>query len=165
MVTTDEQRKFLKIYLRDHFAGSTAGVQLAARLAEGEAESKDAGTLAAFAADIAADREQLLTVMKSVDVRPGGVKAGLASIAERLGALKLNGRVVRRSPLTSIVELEAMQMAVRGKRALWETLKAATPSRAVDFDRLTDRADEQSAMLSQIHGERVLATFAESANV
>ena len=164
MTTTDEQTKFLRIYLEDHAAGATAGSQRAARLAAAEADSTEGAALSTFAADVAADLDALLTVMETLGVEPNRVKAGLASVGEKLGALKPNGRVSARSPLSTIVELEGMQMAVRGKRSLWETLKLVvrvpTP---LDLDGLIERADGQLDVLSRLHAGRVASTFSPQA--
>ena len=160
MSPTAEQTKLLSIYLEDHVAGATAGSQRAARLADAEADTKDARVLATFAADVAKDLDALLALMKTLGVEPNRLKAGVASVAEKVGALKLNGRVFERSPLSTIVELEAMQMAVRGKRSLWETLQAAmTSPRPAELDELIGRADAQLDMLSALHAERVANTF------
>ena len=160
MSPTAERTKLLSIYLEDHVAGATAGSQRAARLADAEADTKDARVLATFAADVAKDLDALLALMKTLGVEPNRLKAGVASVAEKVGALKLNGRVFERSPLSTIVELEAMQMAVRGKRSLWETLQAAmTSPRPAELDELIGRADAQLDMLSGLHAERVANTF------
>lgn len=160
MSTTDEQTKFLTIYLQDHVAGATAGSRRAARLADAEAKSTDAAALVKFADDVAADFDALLAMMVTLEVEPSRLKVGLASVAEKLGALKPNGRVVQRSPLSTVVELEAMQMAVRGKRSLWETLQMVMPPpTAVDLDALIARADDQLEVLSALHASRVANTF------
>ncbi|MCU1393191.1 MAG: hypothetical protein JWM34_1619 [Ilumatobacteraceae bacterium] len=160
-MTADEGYKFLSIYLEDHVAGATAGSQRASRLAEGEADSADGAVLAEFDDDVAADLRALLSIMETLGVQPSRLKAGVASVGERLGALKPNGRIVQRSPLTTIVELEAMQMAVRGKRSLWETLRALLPQPgSADLAALIARADDQLRVLSTVHGARVRATFA-----
>ena len=165
MNATDERTKFLSIYLQDHVAGATAGSHRAMRLAHAEADSKDAAALATFAADVAEDLDALLTLMNTLGVQPSQVKVGLASAAEKVGALKLNGRVVQRSPLSTVVELEAMQMAVRGKRSLWETLRVAmqvpTP---VDLDALIARADGQIEVLSALHAGRAADTFSKQSS-
>ena len=161
MSTTDERTKFLTIYLQDHAAGATAGSRRAARLAEAEAESQDAPALAKFADDVAADFATLLRLMVRLGVEPSRLKAAVASTAEKLGALKLNGRVVRRSPLSTVVELEAMQMAVRCKRSSWETMQMVIPTPApVDLDALDARADHQLEVLSGLHAGCVANAFA-----
>ncbi len=154
MTATEDQERLLHIYLDDHAAGATAGAHRAARLAEAESDSADAAALARFADDVQQDFEALLAVMATAGVEPSRMKAHLASIAEKVGTLKLNGRVLDRSPLSTIVELEAMQMAVRGKRSLWETLQVALPS-ATGLDTLIGRADEQLSLLSNLHAARI----------
>ncbi|HEY4331342.1 MAG TPA: hypothetical protein VGM78_02180 [Ilumatobacteraceae bacterium] len=165
MTHTEEQSKYLSIYLRDHVAGGTAGSQRAARLAEAESDSADAAALAQFASDVAADLDALLKLTEAMGFAPSRIKSGVALVGEKLGALKPNGHLSERSPLTTIVELEAMQMAVRGKRSLWETLHVvASPSTSVDIDGLITRADHQLAMLSELHAARVTTTLAAEQN-
>jgi hypothetical protein len=160
MAATDERTNFLGIYLEDHVAGAIAIARRAARLAEAEATSADAGALATLADDIASDRDVLLTLTERMGFEPSRLKSSLASLGERLGALKPNGRVLTRSPLSTIVELEALQMAVRAKRSLWETLQVSSaPDRPVDLDALIGRADDQAKVLSDLHRARTATTF------
>lgn len=161
MSTIHDRRTLLQIYLEDHMAGATAVSQRAARLAEAEAGSKDAAVLAAFAADVAADRETLLRLAEGMGMTPNRLKSSVASVAEKVGALKLNGRILERSPLTTLVELEAMQMAVRGKRALWDTLQVAAPS-ATGLETLIRRANDQLEVLSTLHADRVAEVFSRA---
>src|SRR3954471_11550214 len=150
--TTAEREKFLRIYLEDHVAGATAGSHRAARLAEAEAGSADGPVLATFATDVATDLDALVALMEAIGIQPSKLKAGLASVGETLGTSKPNGRLAERSPLSTIVELEAMQMAVRGKRSLWETLLDAMPATTgIDIGALITRADDQLALLSDVH--------------
>jgi hypothetical protein len=158
---TDE--KLMRIYLEDHLAGATAGAARAQRLAEAEADSDDAAELAAFAHDVDQDRATLVAVMKAVGVGPNVLKTGLASLGEKVGAFKPNGFVVQRSPLTTVVELEAMQMAVRGKRSLWESVEHALTDSVppdIDIPILIDRADQQLATLARLHDRRAATVFA-----
>jgi hypothetical protein len=81
-------------------------------------------------------------------------------VGEKLGALKPNGRAAARSPLSAVVEIEAMQMAVRGKRSLWESLSSAMPvATAITIDGLIGRADDQLALLSELHASRAPSVF------
>ncbi len=156
-----DRDELLRIYLEDHVAGATAGAQRAARLAEAEAGSPDGPALATFATDVSTDRDALLTLLDVAGVEPSRLKTTMASVGEKLGALKLNGRLTERSPLTTLVELEAMQMAVRGKRSLWETLLDAMPATTgIDIGGLITRADDQLALLSDVHARRAQNVFA-----
>ncbi|MGZ4633244.1 MAG: hypothetical protein ACXV2G_11335, partial [Actinomycetes bacterium] len=67
---------------------------------------------------------------------------------------KLNGRIVGRSPLSSLIELEALVLGVHGKAACWRTLRVVaehddrlSPSQ---LDELTARAARQSAELEDL---------------
>ncbi|MBU5895038.1 hypothetical protein JVW19_23965, partial [Vibrio cholerae O1] len=42
---------------------------------------------------------------------------------ERLGRLKPNGRLLRRSPMTLVLETELMRSAIMGKLGMWQTLR------------------------------------------
>jgi hypothetical protein len=160
---TSEQSKYINIYLDDHVAGATAGSQRAARLAQAESQSADAAALAQFADDVAEDFDALLRVMEAMRFEPSRLKSTIASVAEKLGTLKPNGHLSERSPLTTIIELEAMQMAVRGKRSLWETLRVVAPQPSpIDIDGLIARADAQLTILNALHAARVTDTFAAS---
>ncbi|MCU1359849.1 MAG: hypothetical protein JWN99_1138 [Ilumatobacteraceae bacterium] len=156
---TDDANKLLRIYLEDHYAGATAGAARARRLADAEKDSADAAALATFADDVATDREQLATAMNALGIPTSRIKNELATIGEKLGALKPNGYVLNRSPLSTVVEIEAMQMAVRGKRSLWESLQAAPALAAMDLAMLAQRADDQLAVLDGLHRTRVQSAF------
>jgi hypothetical protein len=49
-------------------------------------------------------------------------------VAERLGLLKLNGRIVNYSPLSRVLELEGLGLLVAFNGSLWRTL--GEPERA-----------------------------------
>jgi hypothetical protein len=141
----------LGIYLRDQLALGVAWRELARR-AERNNRGTELGTvLARVATAIAEDVETFRTIMRRVGIRPNPVKTGLAVGAERLGRLKLNGRLVGYSPLSRFVELEFLAMGIDGKQQLWTTLRdlaglgARLPD--VDFGHLIQRAQHQRAEL------------------
>ena len=69
------------------------------------------------------DRASLLEIMQALGVRPRKVKGVLALLAERASRFKLNGALVRRSPLSSVIELEGMRLGVEGKTDGWQALR------------------------------------------
>ena len=95
--------------------------------------------------DIEADRQALRRVMAAAGVRPDPVKQALAWAAEKAGRLKLNGRLLRRSPLAPLLEIEAAELGITGKLLLWRVLRARRPpgADAVDLDALIARAERQ----------------------
>ena len=158
----DDRTKWLRIYVSDHLAGAAAGSSRARRLADAERDGPDAAALQQLADEIAADRRALQVLADSLNLRPQRSKQLVAAIAERVGLVKLNGRIFRRSPLTTLVEVEAMVIAVRGKLAGWETLRGVPEAAAVnvvDIEDLVTRTTQQYDTLQQIHrrtAERLL---------
>ncbi len=69
--------------------------------------------------------------------------------------MKPNGRLLRRSGLSLLVELEALQLATQGKALLWRALLATSPRDArLDrglLDQLLHRARQQSETLDSLH--------------
>jgi hypothetical protein len=146
--------------------GATAGVELARRAA-GAASGRAAEELARLADEIARDRDELLSIMGSLDVPVQRFKVYTGWLAEKVGRLKLNGRIAGRSPLSDLVELEGLRMAVQGKAAGWETLRART-RRGVDPARLDDlaaRAERQLATLDDLHAAAANELFGTATSV
>jgi hypothetical protein len=153
----------LGIYLNDHLGGATGGLELARRTAGAHRGQPPGAELDRIAREIAEDRDTLIEVMRTlgVPVRQYKVLAGWA--AERVGRLKLNGRVLERSPLSSVIELEGLQLGVRGKWALWRTLRALAEDDArldpARLDGLVRRAEEQVDTLERLRVEASAALF------
>lgn len=142
-------------YLQHHWVASTASVALFRRVARSHADPDAAAEIRDLAVEVAADRESLRVVMESVDVRPSAVGGAAARLGEVLGRFKPNGRVLSRSPLTDVVELEALRLAATTKRAGFEVLRAAADEEprldAFALDRLVERADEHLRTLERLH--------------
>ncbi len=144
----------LAIYLNDHLAGSTSGVELARRLRGSNRGDPEFGpTLAELCAEIEADRETLEAVMDRLGVGRSRLKPLAAVLGERLGRLKLNGRLWGYSPLSRLEELELLQVGVAGKRRLWRALEHTHSSDLSCFDlsALAERATEQLRRLEALH--------------
>ena len=147
-------RDLVAIYLNDHLAGATLGVELARRLrASNEDEPEFGPALAEICAEIEADSETLKAVMEELGVDRGRFKPLAAVLAERLGRLKLNGRLWGYSPLSRLDELEMLQIGVAGKRRLWRALEHTHAGELQDFDlsALAERATEQLRRLEALH--------------
>lgn len=133
--------ELLGIYLNDHLAGAIAGTELARRISRTHPE------LRALADDIEADRKELLDVMRSYGVEPRPHKAAIGWLTEKAGRLKLNGRLLGRSPLSDVLELETLRIGIEGKAAMWRALR--TLPGAERFDRLLRRAVGQAELVDQ----------------
>ncbi|MGH2975684.1 MAG: hypothetical protein ACRDLL_12560 [Solirubrobacterales bacterium] len=146
--------ELLPIYLNDHLAGATLGVELARRLRASNQDDPEFGpALAEVCAEIEADRETLKATMDQLGVGQSKLKPLVAVLGERLGRLKLNGRLRGYSPLSRLYELEMLQIGVVGKRALWRALEHAHASDlpSVELGALAERATGQLRRLEALH--------------
>jgi len=152
-------RNLLGIYLNDHLAGATLGAQLARRLAASHRDWPSNADLVRVATEVDQDRTALLEIMAALDVPVVRVKVYAGWAAEKAARLKLNGRLLRPSPLSGLVELEALRLGVEGKAAGWRTLRTvaehehrlAIPA----LDTLMARAKAQSDTLERIRTRAV----------
>jgi hypothetical protein len=153
--------ELLEIYLNDHLAGSAGGVALARRIAQSHKGSSELQTLAA---DVADDREALVSVVRRLGLRRTRYKEPVAVLAERVGRLKLNGSVLSRSPMSDVVEFEALALGVTGKRACWRTLRRLADENPgldpAELDGLIARADDQLELVERLRADAARTAFA-----
>jgi hypothetical protein len=85
-------------------------------------------------------------------VPPSLLKTAVARVGEKLGRLKLNGRLTSYSPLSRFEELELFSVGVEGKRLLWAILDDRADPRLAPFDfpALQRRSEEQRAEI-EVH--------------
>jgi hypothetical protein len=144
----------LSIYLNDHLAGATGGVELARRLAGSIGRTALGPDLRRLADEIAEDRAALLGIMAALGAPVRSYKVYAAWAGEKAARLKLNGRLLSRSPLSTLEELEMLRMGAEGKAAGWRTLRALADSDArLDASRLDDlnaRARRQVDLLEEL---------------
>jgi hypothetical protein len=147
-------RKLLGIYLNDHLAGATIGLELSRRARGSNKGTEYSEVLERVAREIEEDRETLKGLMESLEIGPDRAKVGGAWVAEKFGRLKPNGRLLSYSPLSRMIELESLSLGIAGKLSLWEALKevAAEDARldAEELSRLADRAERQRKEVWQL---------------
>jgi len=156
--------ELLDSYLKDHFAGASAGRDLFRRAADAH-EGTDLGSvLAALAAEVDADRDAQRDIMQGLGVEPSTPLAFAGRLAEQAGRLKTNATALRRSPLTDVVEVEGLRIAVYGKLCGWEALLAASVAEPrlskVRLEELIARAHDQLDRLHTLHVQVARERFA-----
>lgn len=150
---TSADPTLLGIYLNDHLAGATAGLELFRRAA-GSHSGATGDALKRLTAEVEEDREALLAILRELGfpVRQYKMIAGWA--AEKVGRLKLNGRLLSRSPLSDVIELEGLHLGVLGKAACWRLLRSlAQTEPRLDVAQLAEllaRAERQAAELDEL---------------
>jgi hypothetical protein len=151
----------LAVYLRDHRAGAAGGLQLARRCRD-HLKGPHRLALAAIVEEIEQDRDHLDAWMTALDVPRSRFKEAVGVVVERLARLKPNGRIVRRTEVGTVLELEALQAGVTARRALWRSaaLLGDVPGvPGVDPVSLAERVDRELEQLADVHAAVALAAF------
>ena len=144
----------LAIYLRNHEAGAMAGRDLFRRTAANQHDRPYAAELAELAAEVEEDFQALHEIMRAARVTPDLVLGLAMRLGERVGRLKPNGHLLRRAPLSDLIEVEALVVAVRGKAAGWQALSTVPEpewAEVADTQVLYERALDQAERLNEIH--------------
>jgi hypothetical protein len=146
----------LGIYLNDHLAGATAGLELFRRAASA-APPRHRTSLERLTTEVDGDRRSLIDIMTALDVPVRHYKIAAGWLGEKVGRAKPNGRLMGRAPLSALLEAEALLLGVRGKAAGWQALRALAliDSRIshTQLDELIASADRQAEELEQIRQE------------
>ena len=142
----------IAIYLRNHEAAARGGVDLFRRTQAGQRGRPWAGELHALRDEVEEDQRTLQDLMRRAGVRPDMLLGLAIRAAERAGRLKPNGSLLRRSPVSDLVELEALLSAVDAKAAGWRALQAAgSVGSQAELGALVARAVEQHRRLEAVH--------------
>lgn len=147
-----------QIYLDDHAAVAAATYALIGRMIRSGGHSDYAGLLVDIRGEITGDRRRIEECLRAMGAKPSRVKLGLAWLAERGGRLKLNGRVLAPSPLTPLLELEGLGLALEAHRALWRSMERRGPD--AERDEFRSRADRVERRMREIEDLRLQAADA-----
>lgn len=158
--------RHLKLYLNDHWAGAGAGAALARRLATHNRDSVWSDSLREFAKQVESDEQALAAIRRALGVSGGDVKRVIALAGERISALKSNGGGFGKSPLSQVLEAEAMLGGVTVKRRLWSALgtcRSEDPRLAqFDFAGLERSAEKQMRLLREFQEHAAENVFSQT---
>lgn len=147
--------RYLTIYLRDHLAMARAGIDFVQRVADANERNVIGARLDEFTTRLDEEAEALVRAMDLLGVEPSQLKMAGARIAEKMGRLKLNGEIGRYSPLSRLLEIEALTAAVQMRKGLWRTMDDARQVYPeldeLPIDRYRLRAGEQLELLETMH--------------
>ena len=148
--------RLLAIYLRDHHALLVVLRELAQRMSTPHRPEE----LRAFADEVRQatddDRAYVERYLDRLDSAPSGTRHAAVWTAEKLGRLKLNGRLLRPSPLSAVTELEGCRLLLESNRAVWTGLAYLElgPGNAAE------RAGRSERLLATAERLRVAALYA-----
>lgn len=144
--------EMLHTYMQDHHAGAAAGVDLFRRVAESHDDAHIREVVSRLGGQAEEDKRSLEDLMALVGTSPSTLKDLPARAAEKVGQLKPNQRLAERSPLSDLLELEALTLAVTGKGLGWKSLIDIADPRLprATLEKLSTRAKERGEQLEQL---------------
>ncbi len=159
---SDDQ--LLGLYLNDHLTMATGALELCRRAARSFEDQPSVAVLQDLVEEIGADRDALEQLMRRLDVTENRPLEALGWLGEKVGRFKPNGSLLRRSPLSDVVELEGLLLAVQSQLACWRVLRTVAdhdPRVATgETDTLVRRAQDRARRVEELHrraAERRLA--------
>jgi hypothetical protein len=155
--------ELLGVYCNDHLAAATGGIELVGRMIGRWRGTPYEQPLEQLLDELREERAGLRSTMEALGVPVRQYKQLATWVGEKLSRVKLNGRLLSRSPLSDVIEFEFIATAVLAKRAGFETLReVAEVDRRIDaalFDRLIDQADDQHTWLAEARREVAADVF------
>jgi hypothetical protein len=153
----------LAVYVNDHLAGATAGIELAEKLRDNNQGTELGKVMVAIHHDITQDRATLEELMRHLDLARHPVKEAAGWVLEKVSRLRVNPAMTGSAELTRMLETEALSLGIEGKLSLWVALKeaaAADPRLAgTDYDHLIERARSQRRTLEPHRLAAAVAAF------
>lgn len=153
--------RLLKIYLNDHLAGFVGLCEVVERVRTSNQGTPLGDYLITLATEFRADRLRLEEIMESLKAPKSHAKQAAVWVAEKLGRLKLNGQLTGYSPLSRLLELEALRIGAEANLSLWQSLSSVSEEipqlRGVYFNELIDRAAGQKSALELHHAQAAAA--------
>jgi hypothetical protein len=149
-------RRILQSYLSDHLTGAAGGRARALKMSEWYADLEIGPELAEVARELDEEHGHLGELIDALDLRRGLPLQALARVGELVGRAKTNGRVLTRSPMTPLLELELLRAGVNGKQGLWQVLAEYAEELGLDpaeYVRRTGNAERQAKTLERLHAE------------
>ena len=138
--------KHLTNYLKDHFAGSVAAVELLDHLISSNRGQIHEQFLIQLRQEVGEDQDVLSGLLRDLHADPGAVRNTTAFLSEKLARIKLLLEDPSGGQLARLEKLEALALGIDGKRALWRSLVSVgeiTPFQKADFGKLDQSAEDQ----------------------
>ncbi|MCF6735616.1 hypothetical protein [Blastococcus sp. KM273129] len=158
----------LAVYLNDHLAASIGGIELVRRMIGVHGGTQYEPPLQQLLTELHEENAALRAIMVDLGLPVQRHKQVALWLGEKVSRLKLNGRLLSRSPLSDLVEFEFLASAVRAKRSGFESLReVADADHRLDADRLdqlVEQANRQHAWLTTTRREVAARLFGGNAH-
>jgi hypothetical protein len=140
----------LHVYLNDHLAGATAGVELVKTAAENH-DGELGEFFAQLADEITSDYNTLTSLMDQMDAHASGAKEVLAKAGSVVSETKFSGESTDDPTFGTFLTLETLSIGVEGKLCMWKALKVVQDDhpelKSADIDTFIERAQSQRGKL------------------
>ncbi len=155
--------ELLGVYLNDHLAGASAGMELAEKLRSGSEGTAFGAVLSVLVAEIKEDRAMLEELTERLGIEKSPVKQAAGWIFEKLSRLRLDQHVTGSPDLSRLLEAETLSLGIEGKLVMWRALKEVATVDArlatTDFDVLIARARGQRESLEPYRLQAAVKAF------
>ncbi len=157
----------LEVYLTDHLAGATAGVNLAQMATEEHRADEHGAFFGEIASEIKADYETLERLIADLGTEKSATKTAAAEIGSKMMAPKFTGG--DDDEFNAFITLETLSIGVEGKLCMWKALKTVADAYPTlgdyDLDDLLERAQSQRDRIEAKRLEVAPQALAHTANV
>lgn len=157
----------LDVYLTDHLAGATAGVNLAQMAADEHRSDEHGAFFGEIASEIKADYDELERLVGELGTDRSATKTAAAEIGSKMMAPKFVGG--DDDELNAFITLETLSIGVEGKLCMWKALKLVDDSNAAlqsfDIDEHIERAQSQRDRIEAKRLELAPQALAHTATV
>ncbi len=157
----------LEVYLNDHLAGATAGLNLAQMAAEEHKGDEHGAFFGEIASEIKTDFETLERLIAELGVEQSATKTAAAEIGSKMMAPKFVGG--DDDELNAFITLETLSMGIEGKVCMWKALKTVQTGyptlESLDLDDLIARGESQRERIEAARLEIAPQALAHTAAV
>jgi hypothetical protein len=144
----------IRSYLNHHLAGSVAGLDALEHIEAAEKGTPMARVLSALRADSDADRRILEELMARLQVSENELEKATAWLGEKISQLRQPLSEQKGGPLHLLMTLEALELGLAGRRAMWLALSAAAQETAElqgpNYEVLAGRAEDQRLRVEKL---------------
>jgi hypothetical protein len=159
--------KHLAIYLKDHLAGSEAGLEILEHIEAAHGVGSIGDITRRIRAEIVGERKVLTGLLEQLGASTSVSRRVAGWMSEKAMELKLFADDPGNGALRLFEAVEAIKLGVHGKLGLWKALAASAQRvpvlATVEYEPLIKQAEEQEELLEMLRLEASRAAFAENA--
>jgi hypothetical protein len=160
-------KQHLAIYLKDHLAGSEAGLAILEHIGAAHGVGRIGDITARIRREIEGERKVLVRLLDQLDASTSVPRRVAGWMSEKALELKLIVDDPGDGALRLFEAAEAIKLGVHGKLGLWKALEANAQQipvlATVEYEPLIKQAEAQEELLEILRLEASRAAFAERA--